>query len=782
MRIKSHLLTTVVIAASAGIWIGSASAATEPQSASADQPPTRAQPTSKAPQEATVVGEVTVTARRVTEDIQKAPVAVTAVTPEQIQRMHPHDLSDLNHLAPNFTIEPEGALFRNSSIAFARGKGYNNIDGTLDPALGTSVDGVFYLRNIGVLQDMFDLAGVEIVLGPQGTLYGKNTIAGVLNVTTQKPKLGEWEASGMVRFGNLGRRDFELVTNLPLGETLAARIAVQSQYSDGPYSNIHIDPVTGHASGPQVGGDDTIAIRPSLRWAPDERFDVTLVGTVLRNRSNSVGGTNESPPGSLAALFLGHPGFGFPGGPTDPYVVDRTWPTGDWFNLDSITAEARYHGPGFDIISVSNYMHDWTPINYDDFTYAGLLNNNAIVGHKQYSEELRAQSTGQGRLQWVAGAYYDHGYYDYWQAFSNYIPVLFGAPAPTVLNQWIFQWSHSLSGFAQASYSLTDKLQLTAGLRVLTETKRAENYAGFVHATTRDLSLWPQENIVRARKRWNAVTYHADAKYQFTDDLMAYVSYSTGFHSGGFNSAAVAGVGVPPGVTSATLGPWSPEKAKSFEAGVRSEWFDRRLQANVTGFWTTYDDLQSFSTFLVDPRTGLSAVGPSNGGRERARGVELQAVAVPVPGLRLSASVGYLDAKFTRFNTTRNNLPYDCVAHGCIPVLSPDWTVHVDGSYDIQTEIGTFTPSVSYSYSSDYELDTFNDPFGHVGAFGTVDAALNYEDPSGRWGASIWGKNLADKRHIVGFINQPFAFTTQYFADPRTYGVEFHIKLERPSH
>src|SRR5690242_10133379 len=121
MRIKSHLLTTVVIAASAGVWIGSASAATDPPPASADQPPplaARAGAT-RTTQETTAVGEVTVTARRVAEDIQKAPVAVTAVTPEQIERLHPHDLSDLNHLAPNFTIEPAGSLFRNSSIAFA---------------------------------------------------------------------------------------------------------------------------------------------------------------------------------------------------------------------------------------------------------------------------------------------------------------------------------------------------------------------------------------------------------------------------------------------------------------------------------------------------------------------------------------------------------------------------------------------------------------------------------------------------------------------------------------
>lgn len=766
MTRKSCLLATALFVAT-GCWSGAAVAADEP--------------TTKKAAEATTVEDVTVTARRVAENLQEAPVAVTAVSAEQLTALHAHDLSDLNHIAPNFNIQGSASLFRNSSIAFARGIGYNNIDGTLDPALGINLDGVPYLRNIGALQNMFDLAGVEILLGPQGTLYGKNTIAGVMNITTQKPKLNDWEAYGWLRVGNLGRRDAEVVANIPLSDTLAARIAYQSQSADGPYSNAYVNPVTKTPNGIAVGGDDTKTLRASLRWVPSDTFDATVVGTVLRNRSQSVGGTNASPPAGLVSLFLGHPGFGYPGGPTDPYVVERTWPTGDYFDLDSVTLEARYHGKGFDIISVSNYMHDRTPLNYDDFTYSGLLNNYAIVGHEQYSEELRAQSTTDGPLKWVAGAYYDHGYYDYWQSFSNFIPKLLGAPGPTVSNQWIFQWAHSLSGFGQVDYSVTDKLQLTAGVRVLSEEKKATNYASFVGPTTRDLSKWPAANIIHGDKTWNATTYKVGAKYQFTRDLMAYVSYSTGFHSGGFNSAAQAGATVDPRVTAATLGPWAPEEAKSFETGLRSEWFEHRLQVNLTGFWTTYSNLQSFATFVVDPTTGLNAVGPANSGKERARGVELQAQAVPIAGLHLGASVGYLDAEYTSFKTFNAGAPFDCVKQGCKPVRSPDWTVHLNGSYDVRTEVGTFTPRVEYSYTSSFYTDTFNTPFGRVGAYGTVDAAVDFEDPTGRWGASLWAKNLADKRYAVGsFFSAPLGAATYYFADPRAYGIELHISLERP--
>jgi iron complex outermembrane receptor protein len=799
MRIKSHLLATFASLAATGLGVETAAAADQAQG----QTQTQAAPAKSA--ESGTVGEVIVTARRIAEDIQRAPVAVTAVTPIQLQQLHPHDLSDLNHIAPNFTILPSGYLFRNASIGFARGMGYNNIDGTQDPPLGISVDGVFYQRNIGALQDMFDLAGVEILLGPQGTLYGKNTTAGTLNITTQKPVMDEYEESGMLRFGNLGRRDSELVANIPVSDTLAVRVAFQSQYSEGPYTNVAADS-TGLGNGIHVGGDNTITVRPSLRWTPSNRFDFTFTYTLLRNRSNSVGGTDESPPGSLADLYLGHPGYGYAGGPTSPYTVDRTFPSGDYFNLDSITADMRYHANGFDIISTSNYMVDTSPVNYDDFTNANLLTNDAIVNHYQYSEELRAQSTGNGPLQWVGGLYYDFSYYDYWQSVQlNFFdpPTFNDGP---IDNQWIFQFAHSVAAYAQGDYSVTDKLQLTAGVRVLDETKRAENYTGIILPfRTRDLSDWAPDDIIRAQKTWNAVTYHLGAKYQFTDDLMAYASYSTGFRAGGFSSAAVAPVApVTPAESVASLGPWAPETTGSFETGVKSEWFEHRLQFNLTGFWTDYNNLQEYQ---FEGYAGASELlNPVNAGSEVARGIEMQAVAVPVQGLRLDAAVGYLDARFTKYQTSTYDIvptalgpvaetvALNCtVQHyllqpgACVPQLSPAWTAHFGASYDINTDYGKFTPTASYSYSSTYFSDNANDPLGRVNSHGTLDTALNFESANGHWGISLWARNITDTRYILGAFNAGYfpgtamvIAKTQYFADPRTFGVELRVKLDQP--
>lgn len=771
MRSKRDLFVTTIFVA-AGMWGGPATA----QEAVDPVVPEQAQT------EDSGVEMITVTARRVRENIQDAPVAVTALSGEQLVEMHPHDLADLNRAAPNFQIQGSGSLFRNSAIAFARGIGYNNIDGTLDPAFGVSINGVPYLRNIGVLQNMFDLQGVEILLGPQGTLYGKNTIAGILNVTTRQPDLDMYEARARLRYGNLGRLDTELVGNVPLSDTFAVRLAYQSQFSEGAFENTYVDPDTNVPSADRnLGGDDTKTVRLSALWRPNDFFDLSLVGTVLRNRSPSVATTNVSAVGSVADTWLGHPGYGQPGGPTDPYVVERSFPSGDWFNLDSITAEAQFHFDSFDLISLTNYTLDETPLIYADFSGAGLVNNYAIVGHEQYSQEFRVQSTTDGPLQWVGGVFYDHGYYDYWQAFTNNIPVALGlATDPTVSNQWIFQWAESVSAFGQVDYDLTDRLQVTVGVRATTETKEALNYANFVSPATRDLSDWPIANIVRGEETWNATTYHIGGKYEFTEDLMGYVSYSTGFHSGGFNSAASAGAAVDPAVTAATFGPWEPEEAKAWEIGMRSEWFDRRLVVNATAFWTEYENLQSFSTYLVNSSTGLTAVGPSNNGNSRARGVELAVTAVPVEGLNLSAAIGYLDVEYTDFVTTRNNLPYDCVALGCVPARSPEWTGRVSAAYDFETDDGTITPSITYSWSSEFYTDTFNNPIGLVEGYGTVDLSLRYEEPSGRWGVSLWGRNVTDERYFLSFLDIPGVATARSFADPATYGIELHIALDQP--
>jgi iron complex outermembrane receptor protein len=154
--------------------------------------------------------------------------------------------------------------------------------------------------------------------------------------------------------------------------------------------------------------------------------------------------------------------------------------------------------------------------------------------------------------------------------------------------------------------------------------------------------------------------------------------------------------------------------------------------------------------------------------------------------MRLGAAIGYLDAEFTDFDTIRAGQPYDCVAQGCDPVRSPDSTARLDASYDIHTDFGVFTPIISYSWTTSFFTDTYNDPVGHVDDYGTVDAALEYVDPTGRWSASIWGRNITDERYFTGFINDTSgalgpvpAFAALYYGDPRTFGMELRFNIQQ---
>lgn len=721
------------------------------------------------------VTEIIVTARRRAERSQDVPVAVTAVNSEQLEGLYIHDLADLNQLAPNFQIKPAGALFRNSAFVYARGIGYSNVDATLDPRIGISVDGVFYDRNVGALQNMFDLEGVELLLGPQGTLYGKNTVGGVITITTAKPT-GEFGVKGMVRYGNFGRIDAELVANVPISPTLAFRAAFQHQQSDGYYKNTHVAPPGVTPVDKTLGGDDTQTFRGSLRWTPNDRLEAILTGTYLKSRADSVGGTNVSSPTDLASFFVGHPGFGFPGGPTgDPLSVSRSWPSGDHLNLYGLTAHVRYDAGGFDVVSLTGYIKDENPVNFSDFSNAGvnIFNTSSVTKHHQFSQEIRLESSGSGPLQWQGGVYYDSAYYNYYiNLFPYFIinpPVIAILPDPiAVISQNTVQRKRSISGFGELTYAVTDKLKITAGGRLLWEQKRFVQDPQ-IPGTAPTHDFLPQFTL-RDKNSWNSFTYRVGVDYHFTPDMMGYVSYATGWVSGGFNSGAVGLL---------NFIPFEPQASKSLEAGLKTSFFNRRLTANLTAFWTLHDDIQ-VQSYIPAPTPAGNINIISNAPQQTARGVELQVTTVPMEHLRIDAAVGYLDTYYRKLTADlfgRGVQDYSNLK----PQFSPKYTVNLRASYDIQLgNTGALAPAASYSYQSAFETTLENLPQGHSDGYGLVDASLTYTAPNNRWTLALWGRNLTDKLYLVGAQPVGGLFTTAYFAQPRSYGLEFRVKFGDP--
>ncbi|MDZ4371266.1 MAG: TonB-dependent receptor [Phenylobacterium sp.] len=714
--------------------------------------------------EANAIEELVVTARMRAESLQETPVAVTAITSAQLEKLFVQDLSDLTRAAPNFTIEGVGAIHRNASVAYSRGIGYQGVDQAIDPSVGIAVDGVFYTRNIGALQSTFDIQQVELLRGPQGTLFGKNTTGGVVNITTKKPG-NTYSFDAMVRVGNYGRADAAFAADIPVSDTLSFRLSGTRQKSSGYMRNDYRTPQGLRTVEKWLAGDDIQAIRAAVRWNATDRLEINASYAYVKDRSDSVGGVNASFP-TDALSRAGRPGFGFPGGPTDPFVTMRNFPSGDFQDTWAGTVNATYDGDGFRLVSVSGIVRS-SNFSYSDFDVTDLafFETTASKRHKLMSQEIRIESDTEGPLQWVTGGYVGRTKWDSDQIFF----------LATQTYEASAQTEKTAGAFAQFDYSLTDQLTVTAGGRYSWQEK------DFLRRLQRPIALFAATPGLTATEDWSRFTYHLSTNYQINSDAMVYASYSTGFKSGGFNSRAA---------TLATIGPFEPEKAKAFEVGLKSDWWDNRLRVNVAAFWNKYSDLQ-ISTF----RPAASGSGEeqvvANNANQRARGIEFEVTVLPIENLTLSASLGYLDSKYTSFVANLSGgvatpanpcggLRDRSEKGACYlePTRVPDITSRIDASYDWNLANGaTITPNVAWSHEGSHFTDTLNAPQGFQKSYNIWDASITYVEPKGRWRASLWGKNLGDVAHRLSVVPTAGVLTQLYFAEPRMYGFELRVNL-----
>jgi iron complex outermembrane receptor protein len=736
---------------------------------------------------------VVVTARKRSESIQDTPIAVTALDSDLIEKRFVHDLTDLNHEAPNMQIEGVGAIHRNGAVIFSRGIGYGNVDQGQDPAVGISVDGVFYTRNIGALSDMMDVDQVEILRGPQGTLFGKNTVGGVVNITTKKAALDDHDLELNAQLGNLGRWDYGGVVNIPIDDTLAVRVAYESQYQDGPFRNVSdvsytfTDPTGPKPRGDRYGGFDVKTIRGSVHWEPISELTFDLTATYIKDRSPSVGGQNGSfggVPGKLPPDYLwilGVPGYNEFGGPTDPYTITRDVGNGDFQDSKILTLNGRYHTDWFDVVSVTGYMHD-SNFSYNDYdnTTLAVIESGYGLHHKQFSQELRLESNAtDSPLNWVSGIYYFNNQWDAEQHLN--IEALAAAPY-NLQEDYAHQYAWTIAPFAQVDYHITDDLEISGGVRYTHEDKNIFRIVQYTKIFGAPPGIFNDHD-------WSDFTYHAGLNYKITPDIMSYFKFDTGFVGGGWNSRAN---------DPESLGPFAPEKAHSYEIGLKSDWLDHRLRIDGAAFWANYADLQVGVFHTLPGHDGEEQV-VANDAFERARGVELEVTAVPIDKLTLSASIGYLDAVYTSFlsdilglqptdpnvglacNGSINPVQYASHSSGCYlrPAYAPNWTMRYEASYAFDLDgKGVLTPDVYVTYESSHYTDLNNEPVGYQPGFALLNGSLNYDDPDGHFRISLWAKNIADKRYIISDVPTASLFTQLYFADPRTFGVQLKIKTD----
>ncbi|WP_323992374.1 TonB-dependent receptor [Nguyenibacter sp. L1] len=648
---------------------------------------------SKQPQ-APRLEEVTVTARKRAERIERTPISMTSISGTELAARGISSIDKIQNLSPNITF---GNVASNSGVAnaaavFIRGIGQTDFSFGVDPGVGMYVDGVYVGSPVGAVLNMVDISNVSILRGPQGTLFGRNTIGGAVSVSSLTPN-STLSAKADVKYGTGNRINSRVFFNVPLSRTVFANFSVGSFMQDGyvhaPYQK----------NQRELGNQDTLVFKGALRWHPIDKLNVTLRGNWVRDRSNGAPfvttGVNPSSTGSMIAL-ANHIAGGTLTNCTAPgcfnsryYSKNTNYGTGpDYSNLTSWSTSATIDydlSQYLDLKSITAYSKSLGKFAQDRDASPLPVNYVAdLYQEKQFSEEV--QATGRAlnnRLHYATGIYYfDQSGYDI-EPNQFYVLSLVSGGQFTDKNY---------AGYAQATYSITKKFNITAGVRYTEDNKSFlpnQYYVSTIGAPILSIPpgtrIVPYERFHNNNARWTPMV---NLSYQITPELMAYTTFSQGFKGGGFTQRLTNIAPSPPS--------FRPETVNSFEGGLKFYGLNHRLRLSAAGFFTFYDDVQ----LLVADATHI---GPyyTNAGKAQISGFELEGQYALGDGWTALGSLGMTDAHYTQLNNTVQGLTLNSMF-----TLVSKWTANLGMAKRIDLgRYGTMTPRADVSYRSRYNAD-----------------------------------------------------------------------------
>jgi len=722
---------------------------------------------------ATQLEEVVVTSRRREETLQDTPLAVTALGDQTLENLQITDMRDINGVTPNAVISSVPG-FNAAAIGF-RGTSTGDIILTFDPAVGVVIDDFVIAHVQTQLLDLYDVERIEMLRGPQGTLFGKNTIGGVINVTTKRPVLDAYEGKANLRIGNFGTREFRGVFNAPIVEDqLATRTSILYQNSDGFYENTK-------GGGGDLGGQDVLSIRQRLLWTPRETTRILFGYEYLRDRSDAPPSVNETPAGFAFAAF-GFPGIQVTGG--DPFDTGMTLCDGDIDDPDCVGVinghQVTVHGiqmnaeQDFDIgtatlVTGYRWQESILPSDFSGEP-ARLFESTRDDIRRQLMIEGRFASALSGPLNFVVGGQYWSNNLDYESSsFLSFLRFL-GDPTATsdpnlgAAEQYVDSWAL----FGEADYELVEnRLSLIFGARFTNENKR------FIRQpqVRRSGVIAGLQPTFRQEESFDAITIRSGLRMQFNDNVSGYLTYSQGFKSGGFNSQAM---------TAFSAQPFDEETADSYELGIRSELFDRRLQVNATAFYVEYEDLQRESVLpFIDPITGLPGqeTVTTNAGGAEVWGIEIETIAVPLEGLTLQANIGWQEAEYTEFETDIDADGINDDASFLDLTRTPEWTAFASATYELPTTVGTFTSNLNINYQSESQFSVLNADNTQIEERTLLNASLKWTHPNGKYSVAGFGRNITDETYRVSGNSVAGLWNFTQYGMPAHYGVELNVEF-----
>ncbi|MBG6485548.1 TonB-dependent receptor [Pseudomonas aeruginosa] len=727
----------------------------------------------------TALGKVTVTARRREEDSQKVPTPITVLGGETLEAQRISRVQDLQQVLPSVNVAYIHA--RQSSVA-VRGIGNNPASDGLEGSAGIYLDNVYLGRPGMAVFDLLDIEQLELLRGPQGTLFGKNTTAGVLNISTRAPTFTA-ERTVEVSGGQDGYFQGRGTVSGPLGETLAGRLSAYRTRDDGYIKNIHDDNYLN--GGERQGARGQLLFEPnedfSLRWIADYNEEDSSNGSMVVyggaerfwQRAALVGASPLRDPQRRKVNINGRQHVSVHQGGSS---LEANWNLAGGYRLTSISAYRYWH---------------FTPANDEQLNVSAINDTGVEVHDRQFSQEIRLASPTGGAFDYVVGAYAFRQNLGN-KTFTSYGPLadlyLLGANLGALNDTYSKAngkiETDSFALFAQGTWHLTARLDFTAGLRGTYEEKNAkvERFAplggaavGGVGAAVRNGQLGAYDSGDLSQYNF-APSALLSLSYQFSDDLLGYASLSPGEKSGGVNLA----VGSAPsaGADSLLVG---PERANDAELGLKSTLFDRRLLLNANLFWTGIHGYQAPTLYQAPGSTQLVQV-LANAGSVRSRGLEFEATALPLRGLTLNFNGSYNDVTYLSFKdapcpaevSTRPGAPSSCDLTGQRVVGASKWIANLNGEYQWRLD-DRFQPyvSASYAYRSAAEGTLDNSDLSKIDGYALVNlaAGLRSDLGDGQLDTSVWLKNAFDKDYYLSAFASINGSYTASVGQPRTLGV-----------
>ena len=789
---RTKLKRNLLVASTAGVLF-SLSAAAGAQSTPA--------PTNNAANSAdsSQIAEVTVTARRISENLQTVPVSVTVISAADIAAKGVVNIADVAKLTPNLSLFNASAA-KNAVRVSLRGMVQTDNLLSLDPSVGVYVDDIYYARSYSVLTDLLDVSSVEVLKGPQGTLYGRNTIGGAVKVTTIKADPnGGYTGKVTLGAGNFGSTVLSGAINLPLVPgTFAVRIAA-SQHKDDGYTKSYLLPVnvpSGVATSLSpiktinTDNNDAVSYRVSARWTPADAITVDV--TTARFKADDNGQANVDFNGDIVNGIAtttapwtssAQHRSDFYSVVTDslPYThtkVDATNAAMVWKMSDSLTSK---------LIVGYVYATNDTAGNSDGTVNTGL----SLTQFMPTLLQKAAQTTGEyqllgqaldSRLNYLLGAYYfkekgSEGSSDATQRSTTY--VFSGDRSSSFTTE---SNNKSASAFANADYSWTDQLRSHLGLRYTKDTKslvahpRQNGVAppagsngvlpgvcvlpagvpGIITSTTNGGPCQSSKS-----NDYTNTTWEVGGDYKMTDDHFLYAKVGNGFRSGGQQGRAVGGQ---------SLVEFQPDKVLNYEVGIKSEFMNRHVRLNLSVFHTKFSNTQQ-TLILAPPAVPTTTTVVVNQGEAKVDGFEVDTVMRLGEQFTLTGGAGYSKFKYANANV--------------LQPASPKWTGQLGGSYVQPTGLGDVTGRLDYSYRGDYFITGGASPTvpGNISpSVGLLSGRLSLALRNGL-DLAIWGKNLGDKQYLQA--NLIVAYTPGFFygdhaanfGAPRTFGFEASYKF-----